>query len=120
MPLIIINYSIALIILIYLLVIGYEASKIELNNSRELESARNRGASDDEINQINAEQEEEIEPYDQKFKVVAAILMPITLLTIGLHKLGPITQIIVEVEHVELVVAHSEPAPVPVAKLVDF
>jgi hypothetical protein len=119
-PLIILNYSIALIILIYLLVIGYQASKIELNNSRERESARKNGASDDEINQINAEQEEEMKPYDHRFKIVAAILIPVALFTIGLHNLGSITQIVVEVEHVEPIIAHSKPAPVPVAKLVEI
>ncbi len=120
MPLIIINYLITLIIFIYLLVIGHEASKIELNNSRERETARKNGASDDEINQINAEQEEEMKPYNQRFKIVAAIIIPIALFTIGLHNLGSITQIVVEVEHVEPIIAHSEPAPVPVAKLVEI
>jgi len=83
-------------------------------------SARENGATEDEINQIDAEEHEVLEPYIYKYKIVAAILLPITLFIIGLCNLGPIAQIVVEVEHVELVIAHSEPATIPVAKMVDI
>lgn len=118
--LLLINYIIAAIIFLYLLVIGYQGSAIEIHYSKARASARENGATDDEINQLNAEHDEAAEPYIYKYKVVAAILLPITLFTIGLCNLGPIAQIVVEVEHVELVVAHSEPAPLPVAKLVEI
>jgi hypothetical protein len=118
--LLLINYIIMATIFLYLLVIGYQGSSIEIRYSKACASAREKGATDEEINQINAEHDEAAEPYIYKYKVVAAILLPITLFTIGLCNLGPIAQIVVEVEHVELVVAHSEPAPVPVAKLVEI
>jgi len=118
--LLLINYIIMAIIFVYLLVIGYQGSTLEIRYSRMRASARENGASEDEINQINAEHDEASEPYIYKYKVVAAILLPIALFTIGLCKLEPIAQIVVEVEHVEFVTAHSESAPVPVAKLVDI
>ena len=118
--LLLINYMIAAIIFVYLLVIGYQGSTLEIHYSRMCSSARERGATDDEIRQINTEQDEVMEPYIYKYKVVAAILLPVTLSIIGLCKLEPIAQIVVEVEHVEFVTAHSESAPVPVAKLVDI
>ena len=118
--LLLINYIIMVTIFLYLLVIGYQGSSIEIRYSRARASAIENGAADDEINQINAEHDEASEPYIYKYKVVAAILLPITLFTIGLCKLEPIAQIVVEVEHVELVIAHSEPAPLPVAKLVEI
>lgn len=117
--LLIINYIITTIIFLYLLVIGYQGSTIEIRYSRARASAREKGATDEEINQLNAEQDEVLDPYIYKYKVVAAILLPITLFIIGLCNLGPIAQIVVEVEHVELIVAHSERATVPVAKLVE-
>ena len=118
--LLLINYIIMAIIFVYLLVIGYQGSTIEIHYSRMRASARENGATDDEVNQINAEQDEVLDPYIYKYKVVAAILLPITLFTIGLFRLEPIAQIVVEVEHVEFVTAHSERVPVPVAKLVDI
>jgi len=107
--LIMFNYSISLIILIYLLVIGYQSSKIELDYSNERSEAVENGASDDEIKQMKAEQEEEMEPYVYRFKVVASILIPISVFTIFLHNLGPVKPIF----------AHSELVTIPVAQLVE-
>jgi len=108
-PLIILNYSISLVILIYLLVIGYETGVKELDYSHEREEAIENGASEDEIEQMNTEQKKEMEPYAYKFKVVASILIPITAFTIGLYQLRPITPVF----------AHSELVPIPVAQLVE-
>ena len=108
-PLIIINYSISLVILIYLLVIGYETGAKELDYSHERAEAIENGASEDEIEQMKAEQKEEMEPYTYRFKVVASILIPILAFTIGLHQLRPITPVF----------AHSELVPIPVAQLVE-
>jgi len=84
-----INYIIMAIIFVYLLVIGYQGSTLEIHYSRMRASARENGATDDEVNQINAEQDEVMDPYIYKYKVVAAILLPITLFTIGLFRLEP-------------------------------
>ena len=83
--------------------------KIEIDYSKERSKARENGASEDEIKEIDAEWEEEMTPYVYKFKVVAAILVPLSTVTICLYRLGP------EVH----VFAHSEVVPLPVAKLVD-
>ncbi len=107
--LIIFNYLISVAILIYLLVIGYETSAKELDYSYERSEAIDNGASDDEINRMNAEQEEEMEPYAYKFEVVGTTLIPILLFTIFLHNLGPVMPVF----------AHSELVPIPVAQLVE-
>lgn len=110
--LILFNYSISLVILIYLIVIGYETAAKELDYSRERAEAIENGASEDEIEQMNAEQKEEMEPYAYKFKVVASILIPITVFTVCLYQLGPVKQALP-------VFAHSELVPIPVAQLVE-
>ena len=107
--LIIFNYSISLVILIYLLVIGYQTSAMELDYSHERAEAERNGTSEEELQKMNAEQHEEMEPYVYKFKVVASILIPISVFTIGLHQLGPIAPVF----------AHSELVPIPVAQLVE-
>jgi hypothetical protein len=107
--LIIINHSVSLIILIYLLVIGYESAAIELDYSHERAEAIENGASEDEIEQMNAEHKEEMEPYSYKFKLVALILIPITVFTVCLYQLGPVAAVF----------AHSELVPIPVAQLVE-
>jgi hypothetical protein len=112
-PLIIFNYSISLVILIYLLVIGYETSSKELDYSHERAEAERNGASEEELQKMNAEQHEEMEPYAYKFKVVASILIPILVFTCCLYQLGPVKQTVP-------VFAHSELVPIPVAKLIDI
>lgn len=107
--LILFNYSISLVILIYLLVIGYETTTKELDYSHERAEAIENGASEDELEQMNAEQKEEMEPYAYKFKVVASILIPITVFTFCLYRLGPVKHVF----------AHSELVPIPVAQLVE-
>ena len=108
-PLIIFNYSITLVILIYLIVFGYETSTMELDYSHERSRAIENGASEEELHQMNVEQKEEMEPYVYRFKVVASILIPITAFTICLYRLGPIVPVF----------AHSELVPIPVAQLID-
>jgi hypothetical protein len=61
--LLIISYIITAIIFLYLLVIGYQGSTIEIRYSRMRASAREKGVTDEEINQLNAEQDKVLDPY---------------------------------------------------------
>ena len=110
MTVIAISYIIMLIFLIYLLAIGYETTIIVMGYSKKQADAKENGSSEDDIKQINSDEEDELKPYNYRFKVVTAVIIPIALATFCVYRLKPVT----------LPVAHSELAPLPIAKLVDM
>ncbi len=110
-PLIVINYLIFVIITLYLIVIGYESTIIEMDYSRQYADAKENSATKDELLRIDAEEKEQMKPYNDKFKIVAYIVTPLSFIMLGLYRIGAI-------EKTGYVFAHSEPVSLPVATLV--
>lgn len=95
-PLIVTNVSILTISLIYLINAGYA------------------------VDRANTEEEKNIQSRKYNYTFVYIVLPIITLIIFGLCKLNPADEhVIVHIENVEEIIAHSEPVPLPIAQLVE-
>lgn len=99
-PLVVTNVSILTISLVYLINAGYA------------------------VDRANTEEEKNIlsRKYNYTFITIVYIVLPIiTLIIFGLCKLSPADEhVIVHIENVEEIIAHSEPVPLPIAQLVEI
>ena len=92
-PLIVTSVSILTISLIYLINAGYA---------------------------VDREKDKNIQSRKYNYTFVYIVLPIITLIIFGLCKLSPADEhVIVHIENVEEIIAHSEPVPLPIAQLVE-